>query len=84
MLTQKGATVNNGVWIPVDQDLPAFDKEVLVTGEGRVELAKLNDIVSRRSGNSPEWTAGKNSYEDIWFTPTHWCAFPDVHDLNNK
>lgn len=83
MLTQKGGEVLNGVWIAVKQDLPEFDKEVLVAGEKGVAIAKLSDLVSRRSGNTPEWTPGHNQYEEIWFTPTHWCAFPDINDLNN-
>jgi hypothetical protein len=73
-------------WIPVTDDLPPIEEDVLVAtiGEGEdhkakmfVDVARISFITQTKARKRPTWYDAK--FEEI--EPTHWMKLPEPPPL---
>lgn len=66
-------------WIPLSQQIPDFDVDVLVGVKSiPPEIARLESITSSKDHVSFSFIQG---YENLWFIATHWMPLPSTDDL---
>ena len=66
-------------WIPLSQQVPDFDVDVLVGVKGKKpEIAHLESITTSKDHVSLSFLQG---YDVLWYDPTHWMPLPDTNCL---
>lgn len=65
-------------WIDINEKHPEFNVVVLVTGEGRVAVARLISKTITADSVSLRFADGEYSNEDLWITVKYWAEIPEI------
>lgn len=71
-------------WIDIADQTPDFEKTIIVSGEGRVCLARLVQKIISKDSQTLGFQVGDSGYEDLWITPTHWMPLPEPATVPQK
>lgn len=64
-------------WIDISQQAPEFEVPILVSGDGKILIARLVAQVTSKGSTSFEFQSGESGYDDLWIAPTHWMPLPE-------
>lgn len=71
-------------WIDIKKQMPELEVPVLVFGEGRISVARMDSFTTSSIGVSFVFLSGDSGYDSIWITPTHWMPLPEPPKTNEK
>lgn len=59
-------------WTKISDLTPDFGIPILVAGEGKVFIARLESIVVTADSKSYTFLEGSTGYDELYITPTHF------------
>ena len=64
-------------WININKQTPPFETPVLVFGESKICIARLDRMRVSKSITSFDFLEGVSGLDDLYIDPTHWMPLPE-------